>query len=175
MGYDVELDFAGTTYKWENQPAALLESFDLFTKSVPLRSAEISVYFDFNINDKLAEGFRLDACECRILSNGVVEMAGLANDPQWGAQGDPVSFSVREVAFDTESTFPGPYDIQQVTVDYIASREASKQRALENIMKNPYVGPGNYNVTVCDKKDLGSVPPVIIGHPGGYESNVNLI
>ena len=175
MGYDVELDFGGTTYKWENQPAALLESFDLFSKSVPIRSAELNLHFDIDVNKKLAEGFRLDACECRILSNGEIEMAGQANDPQWGSANDPVSLSVREVAFDTESTFPGPYEIEQVTVDYIASREASKQRALENIIKNPYVGPGNYNVTVCDKKDLGSVPPVVIGHPGGYESNVNLI
>lgn len=177
MGYAVELDFGGRTYRWDNQDLSLTESFDFFNASPPLRSISLALKVEDDVSALIAKGYRLDASQCRVLDeDDVIQLTGLCQNPVWGYPEEPIRFTVREVPFDTGSVFPGPYDVQQVLIDTEATREARFNSAIEQIKTNPYVAPSTYDISVVASKDLGTIPPIIIGHPGALEvSNVNLI
>jgi len=177
MGYAVELDFGGRTYRWDNQDLSLTESFDFFNASPPLRSVSLALKLEDDVSALVAKGYRLDSSQCRILDDtDVVQLTGLCQNPVWGYPEEPIRFTVREVPFDTGSIFPGPYDVQQVLLDTEATAEARFNSAIQQIKTNPYVAPSTYDVSVVASKDLGTIPPVIVGHPGALvESNVNLI
>jgi len=177
MGYDVELDFGGRTYRWENQDLSLTESFDFFNASPPLRSVSLALKLEDDVSALVAKGYRLDASQCRILdASGAVQLTGICQNPVWGYPEEPIRFTVREVPFDTGSVFPGPYDVQQVVLDAQATLEAKKESFIQQVLRTPWIRPSTYDVFVVASKDLGTIPPVIIGHPGALdESNVNLI
>lgn len=169
MGYAVELDFGGRTYRWENQDLSLTESFDFFNASPPLRSVSLALKLEDDVSALVAKGYRLDASQCRILDDSdTVQLTGLCQNPVWGYPEEPIRFTVREVPFDTGNIFPGPYDVQQVLIDERATAQARAQHIYQTITSGPSVRPTNYDVTVCVNKDLGNIPNVIIGHPGGY-------
>lgn len=169
MGYAVELDFGGRTYRWENQDLSLTESFDFFNASPPLRSVSLALKVEDDVCALIARGYRLDASQCRILDeDDVIQLAGLCQNPVWGYPEEPIRFTVREVAFDTDNIFPGSYDVNQVLVDEKASALAEAQRIYERIVNGPSVNSNNYDTTVTTNEALGEIPPVVIGHPGGY-------
>lgn len=169
MGYDVELDFGGRTYRWENQDLSLTESFDFFNASPPLRSVSLALRLEDDVSALVAKGYRLDASQCRILdASGAVQLTGICQNPIWGYPEEPIRFTVREVPFDTGSLFPGPYEVQQVIIDTDATALATAQRLYERIVNGPSVNSDNYDTAVVVNKDLGNIPNVIIGHPGGY-------
>jgi hypothetical protein len=177
MGYNVELDFGGRTYRWENQDFSLTESFDFFNSSPPLRSVSLALKLEDDVSALVAKGYRLDASQCRVLdSDNDVQLTGICQNPVWGYPEEPIRFTVREVPFDTGSMFPGPYDIEQVTIDPVATLEARKESFIQQVLQTPWIRPSTYDIAVVVSKDLGTIPPIVIGHPGALtESNQNLI
>ena len=173
MGYDVELDFGGITHQWDNLPISMVESYNLFSVSAHVRSVSLQLQLDVDVNQKIAAGYRLDVSPVRIYEAGsdVVELAGKAQHPQWGLPEEPVKFSVREAGFDVANTWPSWPIVEQVKVDIEASKAANFQDMIEQVRVDPMVAPMNYNVEIVAKRDLGTLPAVIIGHPGAGESS----